>query len=179
MKNGTGKQHKKNALFPALILILMAALFCCGCARQQATLDPNVTLPPAATPTPKPTPAPTPELTPTPESALPTPTPVQVNYWEYLSFQNIYVYEESEDTFFEGVVESEYPGSLIAVLDVFFYDDEEKEIARGRLLNGEGEDVLIFTPGENRIYARVDTDMSITMLDFGFESVGDPLTALD
>lgn len=174
MKKHNGKRYKKSAA--ALAFLLIFAAFCGGCARQQGILNPDVTLPPTVTPTPEPTPSPTPAATPEPAAEA---TPEPVDYWTYLSFQDIYVYEESGDTFFQGVVQSEYPGRLIAVLDVFFYNDDKNEIARGRLLNGEGGDVLVFAPGETRVYARVDTDMSVTALDFGFESVGDPLAALD
>ena len=175
MRKRDEKQHKKNKLH--LALLLMAALvLCCGCVRQAGVLRLDVTLPPEATPSPTPSPTPEPTLTMEP---IATATPEPVNYWQYLSFRDLYVYEESGDTFLHGIVESEYPGSLIAVLDVFFYDDDGEKIARGRIMNGAGEDVLILEPGETRIYAQVDTDMSITMLDFGFETVGDALTALD
>lgn len=98
-----------------LILLLAAGLMAaalCGCVRFESTVDPSVTMPQETTGVeaePSPTPEPTAEPT-----AEPTPEEVQQidiydelgafitgsdHYRRYISFENIQVYEQEEDTF--------------------------------------------------------------------------------
>ena len=164
-----------------LSLVLALCLLLLGCARQTGVLNPDATLPPPPEQTsqaqeeiPEPTAEPTPQL------LEPTQTPASTprNYWDDLLFKDVLVYEHNGDTMVDAVIISSYPGTLVGVLEIT-WSDEEGTVATGRFTDGWGQEVLYLEQGENRVYARADTDMSVTNLAFAINSYGDPLTAVD
>lgn len=152
-------------------LALCCALLC-GCVDTRPAILPDVTLP-ART-------AEQASLTAVPEqTAAPEPTAsvAPENYGEYLQYKNIAVYEQYGHTLLDATIVSEYTGTLVCVMDARFYD-RQGEVARGRLTDGSGQEVLYLAKGETRVYAQIDTDMPVTSLALAFEPVGDPILPL-
>lgn len=157
-----------------LLIAALAAALLTGCIHAGPVLVPEVVY---ATPTPTPTPQPTPTPAPT-ATPVPTPRPGydamgnfivgEAHYWRYLLFKDIFVYEQAEDTFLSGFIINEYSEPLKAELDVCFYENDE-EVARGEIRMGDGtSDILTLAPGENRIWAQINTDMTLTSLKLEF-----------
>ncbi len=167
-----------------LLAALIAALTFCGCVRFESTIDPDSTIPPDVeeieeTPIEE-QPTPTPEATaePTPE---PTPETVQQidvydelgafitgsdHYKRYISFENIQVYEQEEDTFVDMQAVSTYPKAILCALYMQFTDETGEIVAECRLQTQDGQYLLSLQPGTTTLYAQVPTDMSVTDLDF-------------
>lgn len=164
---------------------LLAALCLClsGCVVDtSAVLRPESTLAPESTPTPDPTPTPEATFVPVPTQshapiagvdtlydALGEYVSGAAHFQRYLTFENIQVYEQAEDTFLDAVVVNAYPETLICALDVVFTDKEGEELAKARTQTRDGQYVLHLEPGENVIFAQIDTDISLT--DQPFELV--------
>lgn len=163
----------------ALPLFAAALLMLSACVSSRPVIDPSVTLAPTPSPTaaPEPTPQPTPEPTPEP---TPTAAPQRVlgsydalgaliaapnHYEQYLAFYDIQVYEQFGDTFVDAVVVNTYPAALVCAADIVFTEGGAA-VATGKLQTQDGKYVLILQPGENTVYAQVNTDMTITLLDF-------------
>lgn len=164
-----------------VLFLMLAALLClplCACVADTPVLMPQYTVPPAPTATPMPTPTPAP--TPTPE---PTPAPLfdvtgaavsgPEHYTRYLTFRNIQVYEQCEDTFVDAVMVNTYPSAILCAVTISFYETEEDEeeaagapVAEGKLQTRDGQYVLSLQPGETTVFAQIDTDMTITALPF-------------
>lgn len=159
------RRSKLKGIAAVLVLVCMLAG---GCVRQSPVLLPDYTLP---TPTPVPTPAPTPVPTPTP---VPEPTLApefdalglfvgsKMHYRQYISFEMIQVYEQAEDTFLDAVAVNAYPEPLVCAVDVRFFEESGDEIAAGALQTRDGQYVLVLAPGENTVFARMDTDIVLT-----------------
>lgn len=175
--------NKKIILLP---LALLLTLFVGACVRFESTLDPLSTLPPQTpeaietalpAPTPMPTPTPQPSLEPTPEAmkqidvydelgAFITGTE---HFKRYISFENIQVYEQAEDTFVDMQAVNAYPQTIACALYMRFTDEEGEVIAECRLQTQDGQYLLWLKPGINTLYAQVPTDMRLTGLDFTIE----------
>lgn len=175
---------RKKTIFTACKRLLLPGLALClclsGCAvNTSAVLRPEVTLAPPATPTPAPTP--TPEPTPTPAPVRPNgpiagvDTPYDAlgeyvsgaaHFQRYLTYESIQVYEQAEDTFFDAIVVNTYSETLICALDVVFTDEEGKQLATARAQTRDGQYVLHLPPGETVLFARVDTDITLTDKEF-------------
>ena len=141
-------------------------------------LNPAVTLAPTPTATPELTIAPTPSPSPTPS---PTSTPQQKligsydalgalvatpeHYERYIAFKNIQVYEQFNDTFMDAVATNSYTEPNVCAVDIVFIENDET-IASGKLQTQDGKYVLILQPGENTVYAQINTDMTLTLMDF-------------
>lgn len=163
---------------------MVALLFMSGCVSAVPLFVPSVTLAPvptesiAPTPSATPTPQQTAVLTPTPTSepqrligvydALGAFVSMPEHYRQYLEFKNIQVYEQFGDTFVDAVAVNTYPQPLVCAADIVFYEGEET-VASGKLQTQDGQYVLILQPGENTIYAQVNTDMSLTLMEFVFQ----------
>lgn len=165
------------------LLALAVPFFVCGCVFARPVLNPAVTLAPTDAPTPALTPSPTPSPSPTPVPTLtPTPPPQRIgvydalgvfvetpeHYEQYLTFRNIQVYEQFGDTFVDAVAVNRYPAPIVCAVDILFAKEGET-IASGKLQTQDGQYVLILNPGENIVYAQVNTDMTVTLMDFTLE----------
>ena len=159
-----------------LILLLAAGLMAavlCGCVRFESTVDPSVTMPQETEPVPV-------------EEAEPFPTPEEVqqidvydelgafitgsdHYRRYISFENIQVYEQEEDTFVDMQAVNAYPKAVLCALHMRFTDETGEVVAECRLQTQDGQYLLSLEPGSNTLYAQVPTDMRITGLDFTIE----------
>lgn len=158
-------------------ITLFAAVLCSACGGQTSSaprIVPEDTLPPLATPTAEPTPTVTPTAEPvfTPE---PTPTPSAFDelgqyisgvdhFKRYLSFRNVQVYEQEEDTFVDVIVANQYPRALVCAAGAAFYDENGELVAEGRFQTRDGQYVLVLPQGETTLFAQVDTDMTLTAL---------------
>ena len=165
------------------IALALALALCGGCIADEPILVPAYTLPPTPSPTPDPTPVPTESA---PPAAVPEATPVEASgydmlgkrisgadhYKAYLRFENIQVYEQCEDTFLDMMLLNEYPAAILCALTVRFYEKAEGEgepVAEGELQTRDGQYVLLLQPGENPLYAQINTDMTLTALPFTLE----------
>ena len=143
----------------ALLSFILACLCMSGCVNTASVIDPLATMPPEPTaiPEPTPTPAPTPyaaELDMADLSSAYDELGVLIStadhFEQYVTFRNIQVYEQYEDTF----------------MDIIFYDEEKNVIADSHVHTRDGQYVLRLQPGDNAIYATIDTDMSLTDKEF-------------
>ncbi|MEN6470555.1 MAG: hypothetical protein ABFC62_03710, partial [Clostridiaceae bacterium] len=69
------------------------------------------------------------------------------------------------DTFVDAVAVNVYPAPIVCAVDILFAQEGET-IASGKLQTQDGQNVLILKPGENTVYAQVNTDMTLTLMDF-------------
>ncbi|OQA73294.1 MAG: hypothetical protein BWY35_00683 [Firmicutes bacterium ADurb.Bin248] len=159
-----------------LLLLLAPALLATallGCVEARPVVDPSVTVPaPSTAPTPSPSPSPT--LSPTPRV---TATPARAfdalgnfisgadHFERYLSFRNVQVYEQEEDTFVDAVAVNDYPQTIVCAAAAMFYDETGELVASGMLQTRDASYILILPPGETTLFAQVDTDMSLTALE--------------
>jgi len=166
-----------NRLFAATLAAICLSL--CGCVDTGAHIVPSVTLAPEPTPTPVPTPEPTPTPEPSPTPALPEMADLDVaydalgeyitsadHYQRYITFRNIQVYEQHEDTFMDAIAVNEYPDTLVCAVEIAFFDEEGEPIAYSRAQTRDGQYVLRLQPGDNTIFAQIDTDMRLTDKEF-------------
>ncbi|MEL7609035.1 MAG: hypothetical protein AAGU74_05975 [Bacillota bacterium] len=165
---------RRTAFFAGALAIVLCCAFFGGCVDTRPILLPDVTLPASAEPTEEPA------ASPAQETAAPEEPPASadpMDYGEYLLYQDIAVYEQEGYTLFDATIVSGYPGALVCVMDVCF-SDKQGEVARGRLTDGSGQEVLYLYEGETRVYAQIETDMSVTILDMSFEPIGEPIMPL-
>ena len=166
----------------ALIVIFAAAclVLICGCVDMAPKLVPDVTLAPRATATSAPTPEPAITETPAPSAeptlmlydALGDSVLDETHFQKYITFKGIQVYEHSGDTFVVMIAKNDYPEPIVCALDIAFFDgkgDSRTEVARGKLQTRDAQYILILQPGENTLFATIDTDMTLTGLDFKLE----------
>ena len=152
----------------ALLAVLLT-----GCIRTAPELIPAVTLAPTPSPTAEPTPSPTPSPTPAPTlmmyDALGEFVSGAEHFKQYIEFKNIQVYEQNGDTFADLIAVNSYSENLVLALDIAFFegkDEAREEVARGRVQTRDAQYILVLLPGENTLYAQIDTDMTLTSLDF-------------
>ncbi|MDD3920636.1 MAG: hypothetical protein PHO41_05675 [Eubacteriales bacterium] len=148
-----------------LIAALLAALLS-GCISQQPVW--------ATAPTPSPSPSPTPM--PLSQSITPEPRPTDArgsvvytedHYLQYLSFEEIRVYEYGGGTYLDGVCNSTYPKTLFGQMGMAFFDEDGTEVANTELHSAQSFGLVIY-PGKNHIYAQIGTDMDVQMMDYTF-----------
>lgn len=164
---------KAGAKFVSLIAasVIMAAVFT-GCTDFEPELRPEYTLPPEETPSPPPTPEPTAEPTPEPTAAeLIVDANGEVvsdagHFKQYVTFRNIQVYEQEDDTFVDCIAVNSYPETILCAIGVAFYDADGTIVAKTMLQTRDAQFALELTPGETTLYGQVDTDMTLTDLDF-------------
>ena len=162
-----------------VIALILLCLLMAGCVNTASEIDPTVTMPPEPTPTPEPTPESTPEPTPEQGSIELNMADLSRDYDElgvlistadhfeqYITFRNIQVYEQYEDTFMDAIAVNEYPDTLVCAVDITFYDEENNVIADSHVHTRDGQYVLRLQPGDNTIYATIDTDMTLTDKEF-------------
>ena len=162
----------------ALLSFILACMCMSGCVNTASVIDPLATIPPEPTaiPEPTPTPAPTPyaaELDMADLSSAYDELGVLIStadhFEQYVTFRNIQVYEQYEDTFMDAIAVNEYPDTLVCAVDIIFYDEEKNVIADSHAHARDGQYVLRLQPGDNAIYATIDTDMSLTDKEFVLE----------
>ncbi len=158
----------------ALLALIAACLCMAGCVNTASVIDPSVTMAPEVTPTPEPTPEPTPtpkvELNMADLSKAYDELGVLIStadhFEQYITFRNIQVYEQYEDTFVDAIAVNEYPDTLVCAMDITFFDEDKNPIADSHMHTRDGQYVLRLQPGDNAIYAAVDTDMTLTDKEF-------------
>lgn len=147
------------------------ALLIAGCLLLSGCVSLHPELSGAPTPAPTPTPTPAPLLQ---ELALPTPAVDAVgqrivdaaaHYERYVSYRQMRVYEYELGTLLDGICINAYPEPLVGAVEIGFRDAEGTLLASAMLHTAE-EANLLLRPGENRIYAEIDTDMDIQGIDF-------------
>lgn len=159
----------------AILALIMACLCMTGCVNTASVIDPSVTMPPEPTATPEPTPEPTPaidtvELNMADLSSVYDELGVLIStadhFEQYITFRNIQIYEQYEDTFMDAIAVNEYPDTLVCAVDITFFDEEENIIADSHVHTRDGQYVLRLQPGDNTIFATIDTDMTLTDKEF-------------
>ncbi len=177
-----GDRANKNIIL--LLLSVLTAGIMCACVRFESSIDPAATLPqptesavaeieatPEATQTPLATTEPTPEALQQIEmyDELGAFIADSQHYRRYISFENIQVYEQAEDTFVDMQAVNEYPKSIVCALYMRFTDENGELIAECRLQMQDGQYLITLNPGTTTLYAQVPTDMRITGADFTIE----------
>ena len=159
----------------ALLVCVVVCLCMAGCVNTASVIDPAATMPPEPTATPEPTPTPAPtldaaELNMADLSSAYDELGVLIStadhFEQYVTFRNIQVYEQYEDTFMDAIAVNEYPDTLVCAVDITFYDEEKNPIADSHVHTRDGQYVLRLQPGDNAIYATIDTDMTLTDKEF-------------
>lgn len=161
----------KRSFFAAALLMCFLASGCIDAGpvlMPQYTLAPEPTLTPEIIITPEPTPTPPPTPSPTPLIDV---TGLDIegldHFQRYLSFRNVQVYEQCEDSFVDAVIVNEYPQTIMCAVTISFYEEEGAEpIAEGKMQTRDGEYVLLLQPGETTLYTQIDTDMRLTAMQF-------------
>ncbi len=151
-----------------LLIVFVLIFLLPGCVRQQPTLVGEPT--PAPTPTPAPSPA-AQSVTNEPWAKDATGALIydETNHFErYLTFTNIRVFEYEGGTLMEGVCENAYPKALTGSYEIVFTDKDGAEIARADVLTRGETDT--FQPGKTVVYASIDTDMDILMMQFALKA---------
>ena len=88
------------------------------------------------------------------------------HFKRYITFENIQVYEQHEDTFMDAIAVNEYTLPLVCGINIYFYDEDGAEIASSVAHTRDGQYVMKLQPGENTIFAQIDTDMKLTDKEF-------------
>ena len=159
----------------ALLALAMVCLCFGGCINTASVIEPSVTLPPEPTATPAPTPEPTPEVQnmelnmadlSSEYDELGARISTANHFEQYITFRNIQVYEQNEDTFMDAIAVNEYPDTLICAVDITFFDEEKNTRAQSHVHTRDGQYVLRLMPGDNTVFATIDTDVSLTDKEF-------------
>lgn len=150
--------------------VLALCILAGGCIGQTPTLT--------GTPTPAPTPVPT--LPPAAQERVAeeaqkdalgkTIYDVETHFLQYISFQDIRVYEYADETFMDGTCANTYPEALQGSFEIRFAEDGEI-IAAATVLFENAKDGNTIPAGTSRIYADIDSDTRIDDLPFTFEAV--------
>ncbi|MBQ3552091.1 MAG: hypothetical protein IJA35_02895 [Clostridia bacterium] len=161
-----------------MLFIAVGTLFLSGCLVAAPKLNPSYTpIPTVSAEVPEETlgdAEETPDLTPTSApiaeyDALGRLISGNQHYMQYLLFHDIQVYEQADDTFMDIVVKNEYTEPIICAIAVRFFDEYGEEVATSNLRMQNGQYILTLEPGENYIYAQIDTDMTLLSLEFTLE----------
>lgn len=156
-----------------LILIALIGLFLTPLISACDDVRPTL----AATPTPSASPTPLPDAFSVEITAEPVPTDQLGNalrgedhYNQYLSFGDIRVYQYREGTFLDGVCVNAYPLALDGQINIVYYtEDTGKLCGIGTIHNASGGTRL--ETGANTIYAEIETDIDVRMMDFQIEYI--------
>ena len=159
-----------------LILIGLALLFpAAACINRDAPVL-------SATPTPTATLTPVPDAFSAQITAAPRPTDALGNevfsdshYERYLSYGEIRVYEYREDTFLDGLCWNSYSEPISADIRIAYYTEDGRVCGEGMLHAADGSHV--FQSGTNRVYAEIQTDLDVKMMDFKLEYLTEPRPA--
>lgn len=162
--------HTARLKYAAVAFIMAALAFAAGCIAARPELVPEYTIEPVVEETSEPMPSETPEATP---FAAEEPTVDALgnaidgadHYERYITFRNVQVYEDVGDTFLDCVIYNSYPRDIICAVSAVFRDKDGNVAATGSLRSGDGQYILVLKPGENRAYARMDTDTSLLGFD--------------
>lgn len=171
-------------IVPKTICLLLAAVMLAAvsaCVNIEPRIDPSVTPEPTAVPTHEAVISPAP--TETASGTQPSETEDigeasdllgniisgPDHYARYLRFENIVIYEEDEDTFLDGVIVNGYGLPITCAVDIIYEDEDGTEIARSRLQTRDGSYLLVLQPGDNIVFARILTDMTLTDREYRFE----------
>lgn len=166
----------------AILIAAVLLLSFTACVNKGPVIRPDLTPEPTSAPAettpeateeaPEITPEPTPEATSAPEEefdALGSRISGAEHFIRYVVFKNITVYEEDGDTFLDGTAVNSYPETIVCAVDVVYFDDTGREIARARLQTRDGSYLLLLDPGETVVLARILTDITLTGMDFKLE----------
>lgn len=148
-------------------LVLCALLFT-GCVSFSPELEGTPT--PTASPTPMPEPF---QLTYSPE---PQPTDLlgkaivtEDHYYRYyITPGDLRVYEYDTGTFLDGIVVNGYPLPLSGTVRVAYYEEKTGRICGAGVLHTR-EGSTVFKSGSNVVYAEIETDTDVRMMDFVLE----------
>lgn len=142
----------------------------CSCVGSRGVLVPSSTLAPTILPTLEATFEPTPLIT---APVIDRSTDLLGNavqganhFEQFISFSNIQVYEQCNDTFVDMKIENSYPAPLKIALKITFFDENDLEAANAMFQSQNGQYAMILPSGASSVYAQVNTDMTITDLDF-------------
>ena len=160
--------RKKTVALVALLCCIVIGACCGGCVSLHPVVSSHVT--PAPTPTPTPEPL---------RQSLPLPAPAldaagnaiegEEHYNRYISFTDLRVYEYGMGTLMDGKCFNQYPAMLTGEATISFFDQQGDCVAKAVLHTAETKEMLLLPPGETRIYAEIDTDMDVQMMDFSLE----------
>jgi hypothetical protein len=149
-----------------LLCALLALCLLAACDNATPVLS--------GTPTPAATPTPLPDAFSAEITAQPLPTDLLGNeidsgdhYWQYLSFGELRVYEYDDGTFLDGLCVNAYPLPLDGTLNIVYHAADGKICGTGKIHNATGGTLL--ETGTNAIYAEINTDISVTDMDFTLE----------
>lgn len=157
----------------AVVLAFISALILqTGCLSANPKLNPDYT--PVAPPSEQPLatesvspPSPTEEQ---PQNdALDRPVEGEEHYTQYLTFNDIQVYEQANDTFVDAYISNSYPKAILCAVTIRFISSDGEEVASGNLRTPDGQYLLKLEPGDTTVYAQINTDTSLLSLDFTLE----------
>lgn len=160
-------------LRPLIVSAALSALILVGCTDISPTLDSGITPPPAPVseapvtelPSPDPSAEPTPEFTVSPEEIIDVlgNTVYGSDHFErYISFSDIFVYEDNGETFVDLTVENSYPKLILCAVNIAFYNPDGSIIASSSLQMPDGSFMLALPGGKTKLFARVMTDTLLT-----------------
>ena len=87
----------------------------------------------------------------------------------YLSFSDMRIYEEDNYTYMDGICTNSFDGTLTGEANISFYDENEKIVGYGVIHTAEGN--LTLSPGTNRIYAEILSEVNVQQLSCRVEQV--------
>ena len=147
-------------------LLCLALFTALGCDNVEPQLY--------GTPTPSASPTPLPDAFTAEITAEPVPTDTlgkviegDAHYFSYLSFGELRVYEYDNGTFLDGVCINGFPTALDGQVDIVYYTADGKLCGSGTIHNAQGTTRL--ESGINAIYAEINTDIDVRMMDFSLE----------
>ena len=101
--------------------------------------------------------------------ALGRPVEGEEHYTQYLTFNDVQVYEQASDTFVDAYISNSYPKAILCAVTIRFLSSDGEEVASGNLRTTDGQYLLRLDPGDTTVYAQINTDTSLLSLDFKLE----------
>ena len=164
----SSKEHMHKAEYYIFLACLM--VFICMWLVSCISAKPAVT----GTPTPSSTPTPLPDTYSITVTGEPLPTDIlglviedENHYFDYMSFGDIRIYEYETGTFLDAICINAYPLPLDGELQITFYGEDGRMTGYGKIHTADGGTVM--SPGSTRIYAEINTDISLLDKDFVWE----------
>ncbi len=156
----------------ALLAFISAVLLQSGCLSAKPKLNPEYT--PVAPPSVQPlategVPSPSPTEEQPQNDALGRPVEGEEHYTQYLTFNDVQVYEQASDTFVDAYISNSYPKAILCAVTIRFLSSDGEEVASGNLRTTDGQYLLRLDPGDTTVYAQINTDTSLLSLDFKLE----------
>ncbi len=163
---------KNKITVAALLALISAVLLQSGCLSANPKFNPEYT--PAAPPSIQPlatesVPSPSPTGEQTQSDALDRPIEGEEHYTQYLTFNDIQVYEQAGDTFVDAYISNSYPNAILCAVTIRFFSSDGDEAASGNLRTPDGQYLLRLEPGDTTVYAQINTDTSLLSFDFKLE----------